>query len=158
MKRLFNKAKISITIACIFPVAMLGGRAYYQYDKSKKLTSALVQEIDSKIIDNLTAENIQGVIRFYHNDPDLFETYIIELERDSVAYNKLLQEQSRKLISKYPNTSVSQLSSMVNNVKNPERAFSEQDSDFYVRNARMYQDILKTTNTSLAAARKAKSL
>lgn len=158
MKNIFNTAKTSITIACIIPIAMLGGYTYYQYDKSKKLTSALVQEIDSKITDNVTTENKQGASRFYQDDPNLFATYIIELQRDSVAYRKLLQEQSRKLISKYPNTPISQLSHMVNNVKNPERAFSKQDSDFYVRNARRYRDMLQSTNTSLAIARKAKSL
>lgn len=142
----------------MIPVAMVGGHIYYQYDKSKKLTSALVQEIDSKITDNLTIEDIQGATRFYQDDPDLFANYIIELQRDSVAYSNLLQKQSRRLISKYPNTPVSQLNLMVNNVKNPERAFSEQDTDFYLRNARMYRDMLQITNTSLAAARKAKSL
>lgn len=158
MKHIFNTAKIRITIACMIPVAVFGGYTYYQYDKSKKLTSALVQEIDSKIINSLTNEDLQSAIRFYQEDPDLFANYIIELQRDSVAYRHLLQEQSHKLISKYPNTPVSQLCSMVSNVKNSERAFSEQDSDFYVRNARLYQDVLKTTNTSLALARKAKSL
>lgn len=158
MKRISNTFKVSITIACMIPVAMLGGRAYYQYDKSNKLTSALVKEIDSKIIDNLTTEDTKGAIRFYQDTPDLFATYITVLERDSVAYRKLLQEQSRKLISEYPDASISQLSSMISNVKNPERAFSEQDSDFDVRNTRMYCDILQTTSTALAAARKAKSL
>lgn len=158
MKHFLHTAKISITMACLIPVGMLAGYAYYQYDKSKKLTSALVQEIDSKIAYNLTSENIQGAIRFYKDNPDLFATYVIELQQDSVTYRKLLHEQSIKLIAKYPNTPVSQLSNMVNNVKNPERAFSEQDSDFYVRKARMYQNMLRTTNTSLAAARKAQSL
>ena len=134
---------------------MLGGRAYYRYHKSEKLTNAIFREIDSRIVENLTDEDIQGAIRFYHDDPDLFANYIIELQRDSVTYNKLLREQSRKLISKYPATSVSQLNSMVINVINPKRAFSEQDSDFYVRNVRMYMDMLKITNTSLAAAKKA---
>lgn len=153
MKHFLHTAKISITMAYLIPVGMLGGYTYYQYDKSKKLTSALVQEIDSKIAYNLTSENIQGAIRFYQDDPNLFANYIIELQRDSVEYRKLLQEQSIKLIAKHPNTPVSQLREMVNNAKN-----SEQDADSYVRQARLYQNMLQTTNTALAAARKAKSL
>lgn len=155
MKGVFNIVKIGITIACLILVAIIGGRAYYQYDKSNKLTSALIQEMNYRIIDNLTEEDIQGAIRFYHDDPDLFSHYIIELQRDSVAYNKLLREQARKLISKYPDIPVSQLNSAVNNVSNPMSAFSELDSDFYVRNTRMYLNMLEITNTSLARARKA---
>ncbi|MCM1293961.1 MAG: hypothetical protein NC311_00150 [Muribaculaceae bacterium] len=157
MKNIFNTAKISIAIACMIPVATLGGYTYHQYDKSKKLTSVLAKDTEYKITENLVIEDIQGVMRFYQEDPNLFANYIIELQQDSVAYRNLLQEQSRKLISQYPNTTVSQLHHMVQNIQKPERAFSEKDSDFHIRNTRMYMDMLQTTNTSLAIARLAAS-